>query len=624
MTFDPIVEAWHGLFRTADLAVLREALQAGAVPDPCVAANGNDLLFSVLCRSLTDQGSPALQFGAPLPIGRHDGWRLERRRELEALVDALLERADVAPFVSQAVPLSSPLSLEQSTAVDLALAWGLTRQALNLLQHPSAPHGPSLLAWNQNLEGQPGTPGRRSQLAVAIHRNQEDVVRWLISVGVPLNEPDMAGETPLFAVNREPMLKLLLGLGADLNAHTCKASLVEHWAQQMRGLASHDREVFQALVDTVTGRQGSTAASPVVHLQSKVLEVAESFSSDRLDAAADYWRDEWNNVLKSLPASLSPEDWARHQASGPWKGHVSALAQVGILLIEREQLSLVPALIDLQAFVQGPNPVLMRRGIPDRGVFALGAMRYFADQELFKKDSSGTFASAGHKAKARFIQGGVSALEQCFGQHPLSSWDAWMLEATLTLQRPQGWKFRQKISDMWVHRLQITQADGSMGFHAKMGLAEPRLELAHSLLQKGVRLVGSEWMAFCRGLLAGQTALPADRRQLFAQRWLEVTLSTFVDSMSAGAVQIGASGHLSFPPSGDRVGMLAVWKEMGPMMEVLGTPEQVLSTPAFAEKIKAALPVLVTLNEVPAPLRALALAAELPEARQGTGPKPRF
>lgn len=161
-TPDPIIEAWHSLFRSAAPEALIQALEAGAVPEPCVTANGNDLLLTVLCRPLSDTGSPVFHFGAPLPVGRFQSGREQRQAVLERLLDTLALRSDIGFFEFQDTTTHPAELLASSTPVDLALGWGFTRQALDWLQRSSAPHGQDLLEWNGNLADQPGTPGRRT------------------------------------------------------------------------------------------------------------------------------------------------------------------------------------------------------------------------------------------------------------------------------------------------------------------------------------------------------------------------------------------------------------------------------------------------------------------------------
>lgn len=275
-TVDPIVEAWHALFRTADVEALEQALRAGAVPSPCVAANGNDLLITVLCRPLTEHGAPVAHFGGSHPVAPLDAFRKERRQKLEGLVEALLERDDIARFEKQDISAYKEFSQSAASPVDLALGWGLTRSVLDMFQHSSAPHGEALLAWNEDLSGQPGTPGRRSQLAVAIGRNQTEFVHWLVSAGLPLNQVDPMGETPVFAANRPEMLKLLLDLGIDLGAHGSKLSPAEHWGKQMRGLAAYELQPLKELVELAGRATGFSAAHPAIHLQSSSVKLSSS------------------------------------------------------------------------------------------------------------------------------------------------------------------------------------------------------------------------------------------------------------------------------------------------------------------------------------------------------------
>lgn len=627
-TPDPIIEAWHSLFRSAAPEALIQALEAGAVPEPCVAANGNDLLLTVLCRPLSETGSPVFHFGAPLPVGRFQSGREQRQAVLERLLDTLALRSDIGFFEFQDTTTHPAELLASSTPVDLALGWGFTRQALDWLQRSSAPHGQNLLEWNGNLAGQPGTPGRRTQLAVAIHRNQEDIVRWLVSVGVPLNEPDGVGETPLFAANRPEMLSVLLELGADLNAHTCKASPAEHWAKQMRGLSPTDMAPYREMVDTITSLAGTTSATPVIYLQSELVQVQEGYIQEQLDQHCSAWTSKWDALLSSMPAHIRSSHWARQQSSGTWKGEVSALAQVGIFLMEQPSMTLTPALIDLPSLLEGETSALIRKGLPDRGVFALGAMRYFADQELFKRPNRSQSTTAAKAFQQQMVETGAQNLQQAIEKHPMPSWDAWMEEASLTLQRPKNWIVREQVSDMWVHRLRVTQDDGNFGFQASgfldPGLCLLRLRVAHGLLERGVQLVGNEWIRTCVhwGQALGKAA-PGESEE-FAQKWLEVVLSTLVDTLTVNQTEISTLGTF-FSPKNKRVEDLKqAWERVDMVFASLKDPDFLLTSPFFEKKIRPALPLFMRLQEVPPHLRSLALSVALPEAAPPVKPAPRF
>lgn len=65
----------------------------------------------------------------------------------------------------------------------------------------------------------------------AVKENNEEVVSYLIKIGVDVNFKNQNGETPLFFVNNEKILNFLLEAGADLNIkNNSKKNCLEAWS----------------------------------------------------------------------------------------------------------------------------------------------------------------------------------------------------------------------------------------------------------------------------------------------------------------------------------------------------------------------------------------------------------
>ncbi len=628
---DPIVEAWHDLFRTASIDALTNALRAGAVPEPCVAANGNDLLTTVLCRPLTDLGAPVSHFGGKLLRGNQ-----ERLASLEGLFNALLERSDLAPFELQDTSALGSL-LAHSTPVDLALAWGLVNPALEMLQHPSAPHGPDLLAWNENLVGQPGTPGRRTQLAVAIGRGQVDLVKWMAWAGVPINQPDVAGETPLFSAEEPSMLKELFALGASLTAHTSKISPVEHWGKLMQGKKDYNTLSLKALVELASQEAGASVAYPVLRLQSSPLTVSAYSYRNNLNQVVDAWEKDWKAVQDQMGSA--PLTWVRQQPSGPWKGTVSPLAQVGLNLFNQDELSVVVGQVDLMAWVSQTDPVFLRKGVSDRGLFALGAMRYLGAQALFKSDTSGVLwghnSPSGCLDQVALVDKGAAELTRLLGQQPQERWHAWMLETSKVIQGPQNLKIRELMSDMWAYRLSLTNPDGSFGFDMPprippAGTISQQLALAKNLMEAGIHLMGGQWLLLASVQAQAIGSLKREEQKSAALDWLTLNLATFLDGMKAGNWVVNDRGHLASASTrrsahADKIFQAATLVlDAIPKLLPLVEPSKLLANPVLARPILEALPVLERLEGFPPALRAMRLEQTLPAAPRSSKEKPRF
>lgn len=633
---DPIVEAWHALFRTADVEALEQALRSGAVPSPCVSASGNDLLTTVLCRPLTDQGAPVAYFGASHPVVALDAFRKERRQKLETLVEALLERDDIARFEKQDISAYKEFSQSHASPVDLALGWGLTRQVLDMFQHSSAPHGQEMLAWNEDLSGQPGTPGRRTQLAVAIGRNQTELVQWLVLLGLPLNQADAMGETPVFAANRPDMLKTLLDLGADLSAHTSKISPAEHWGKQMRGLPPHEMQPLKELVELAGRAGGFSAAHPVIHLQSNSLKISLGSRFGDATQLALAGENDWNVLCSRMPRDIPAQQWVRQQPSGPWKGTISPLAQVGLNLLSasKGEFSFEPAFIDLSPWVENQAPILLRKGVSDRGLFALGAARYFNTQKRAKQDHSGRWLNAvdaAGKAHVELVEKGAEKLSLLLSKHPIDAWHAWMVETTLVVQRPQDDKVRELMSDAWVHRLDLTLADGTFAFGSLAPQDKPidaPVFHARRLMEQGIRFMGESWARFLSGRASEISKMPAGERWAeAAHAWAELALGTFGANLDAMELQVSALGTLcSSNPRHTSTQAVRYMEELvRHLSEVLNEVDEtrLMANPVVAVPLKAALPVLVQLEKCPPKLRAMAISEQLPAAAPARF-KPRF
>ncbi len=496
------VSVWHQLFATAPLNVLNNALDAGIVPTPCLDDQGRDLLFVLLSRP----DLPGV-FGGPARVERLDGiggkdtpapglkamteGTFDPRSVQARLAQFLLRlatRLECKPF--QPLPsYRSDLKSSSTTSMDLALAWNVPSLVELFLQRPDAPQGTGLVRWNDDMEGQLPSPGHRSKLALAVHREQMHVVDLLLSQGLNINALDSAGDTALFSAGRPGMVRFLMERGADPSISAGKRSLVEFWAQKGAG-GFYPAMISLVLESAPLPAQDAAAAALAWMADHPVTVGGVRFISKRVDKE---WIEKWEALVARVDDKLPMNQWIRQVPSGPWKGKMSVLGQVGVSMLTASgetteyvpiELALLPS---IRQWMAG-EPVMLKRGLSDRGLFALGAYRVL-ETDLYKSAAKSTKRNTGVPADLQEEQLRLVGrqIQAALATGPREEWDKAWIAASLVLQRSPKEELRNAVTASWESRF-----DYEDNFTGGLTIPE-QIALAHQGLVAGVELKSEDW-----------------------------------------------------------------------------------------------------------------------------------
>ena len=502
MNSSPLTEnqVWHELFATAPLAVLTRALDAGMVPAHCWDHQGRDLLFTVLNRRLeTGFAMPDhaerwnLESDMAPSLERVSGPGYEPRglkAQLAVFLLKLAAREDARPW--ERLPSTySDLQGSAVTAVDLALAWHVPSLVQYCFEHPQAPTGADLVAWNEDLSGQVASPSHRTQLALAVYRNQGLVVHTLLARGLDINALDREGATPLFSASSPTAVEFLMQRGATPALHGGSRSLVEHWGRKI------GEPGYPAMIGLVLERGNMSpeqaAVAALAWLEKHSYSVSSySFTDDAdQEKALQRWVDGWEKVRARVGDGLPLGRWTRQVPSGHWKGKHSLLAEVGIEMasISGSYPSLpvvLPLLPPVQEWVS-KTPVPMRRGLTDQGIFALGAYGFLASDAYVKEMKTRRKPRAVLSVKEKMLRQMGQAVQDVFALAPASQWEAEFIQASVTLQRHPKEDIQRAVVDAWESRFAYEDSLDKGG----MTLAE-QITLAERGMDAGVRFFSKD------------------------------------------------------------------------------------------------------------------------------------
>lgn len=474
---------WHQLFATAPLEVLDAALDAGMVPDHCWDAEGRDLLFTALNRPLglgfgglahADQFEGKSVYAPSLELLRSGGpIQPTAQVQLAQFLLRLVDRPDARPWMRLPSTLAD-LKGKEATAVDLALGWHVPALVQAALERADAPVGSDLVAWNNDLSGQPATPGHRSQLALAVHRHQGVVIHALLAKGLDINALDKDGDTVLFSASSPSVVKFLLQRGADPSVSAGKRTLVEHWAQKL-GHGFSQSMIALVLSGTRSTPQDAAVAA-LAWVEKNSLSVS-SYSGLGSRSMAD-WKQGWETASGRVGDALPMNQWVRQVPSGAWKGKVSLLGQVGISMVEMSlgdspsvpvTLAVMPS---ADRLVEAP-PVVMRRGLTDHGVFAVGAYRLLTTRlyrnEILARRKPGIVP----KEHETLLRQTGERVEAMLAALPQQHWDTEWVKACAVLQKSPRREISGSANESWDERFayEDNRKDG-LGVGAQIALAE--------------------------------------------------------------------------------------------------------------------------------------------------------
>lgn len=489
---------WHRLFASAHPVVLREALAAGMVPVPCRDAAGRDLLATVLSRSIPlrvyqpgsgSSSEPRLADVRQMTVFPHS---LEGRLQFQALALELLERPDVEPFRRQ--PSVDGVLHGDAAPMDLAVHHGLAAWVEAALARPDAPQASELDAWPPCPDARQGNG--LPWLHHAAATSNDALLAVLLEHGLDPNARDGAQRTPVFHAERLPIAERLLDAGASLDLQAGKISLAEHWARR----AKKDPYLpgIPALLDLVARHQASTDPSggPSPADQVKALAWLESVKNDLgfsagqqrlLEAVRNQWRQGWDaHVAPWLGKGLPLHAWTSTAEHGILKGRFNMAAALGAQWFQvatEKHGGPMPqplGMFDDPSALLGPQAMEVRKGVTDRGLFALGAA--LATPELNRLEPLCTQA---YVADHRRI------LDETMARAgSVSQWKAWINETAATLQRPRNAALWCRVATAWrAHLAQVgraaRQAEPARGLEAERDATWDTLRQA---IRAGVRL----------------------------------------------------------------------------------------------------------------------------------------
>lgn len=529
------VAVWHDLFRQGPPNVLVQMIQEGMVPAPCLLPSGQDLLKTLLlreCPGILGNSRAATSHKEPRlgslwsPSGYEETWK--SRLDYQRVAVLLLERSDIQVF--------EEAPLDQLTSLGLAVDAGLAAVA-------EAMFGRMTLEQKQAIQ-------ERAVAEQWVHRaaarNALPLLEVLLENGCSAVSLDPSGRTPLFHATNVEVAQRLLDHGARLNETAGKITLVEHWARALRA-EKYGNASLEALIEM--GRQASLAPQQKLALDMvravswfENVNVSVHKGQQGFGKKGDEWEHGWKDVIEPLLAvAPAMHTWQRSQDSGLLKGNVTLAAALGgrwLSCVASEKNQEQPfgmhlGLMEKPERLLGAEPTVVRRGVTDWGLWALGAL--VAKPELNQRETQDIKDLAARSQKE---------LERIMAMRaPAERWNELALQTAATLQRPQNrvmWKRIGSCLEEMIDRGIRHEQDKRSRMHGgqKLAIVQGNYQgwlVAHQALEAGVRMCSGfnsvgllkrviEW-----GRQPSLTALEALPKEKFNPDWFVLGLTTFVD-----------------------------------------------------------------------------------------------
>ena len=534
MTTPSPTHVWHEVFAQTPPSVLRNLLSTDMVPTPCVLEDGQDLLLTLLSREISQALIHGFQ-ASPLKedprlsdfqgmASFHGTW--EDRLNLQAVAISLLDRRDVQPW-STTVPTSG------ERALDLAVENNLVAVVEAIFQRVDEQEKQAIRAHAQ-AEG---------WVHKAAAKNRFNLLCVLLENGCSPTSTDPSGRTPLFHARNLRVAERLLEAGGSLAERAGKVTLQEHWAKELRRERYGNAGLSALLALGSSKPSGSEGDDPEMV---KAIAWFESVSRDisvhqgmqnsaSLDKAwSEGWQEHMEPVLARRPQLHA---WSRQQDSGVLKGKVTLAAALGGILLNVPSNSFhYPVhlgLLEAPERLFGAQPTLVRKGVTDWGLFALGA--------LVAKPKLNNLENARVKELASKSLQAIGRIQDYKGTP--DQWLACTLETAATLQRPKNvamWRRMGSCLEALLASRQAAATTQQSAAHGSTRLASLQGQLvawqtAWSALESGMRMCSgtqsigllnrvNEW-----GTLTALTTLNQMPRQRYLEQWTVLALATLCD-----------------------------------------------------------------------------------------------
>ena len=551
MTTFSQTSVWHDVFAQSPPDVLSKLLAADMVPLPCVHEDGQDLLLTFLGRAVPEavingfRVSPMkedprlneLRALATVP----EGWR--DRLAFQAVALALLDRSDVTAWSSTVQP-------DAARALDLAVEGNLVAVVEHLFQKVN--------------EGEKRAIVEHASKAGWVHKaaskNQFNLLCVLLENGCSATSVDPSGRTPLFHARNVRVAERLIEAGASLSERAGKVGLLDHWARELRA-ERYGNSGLSALLEMGVAQSqepgssdDATLIKAVAWFESVTRHVSLSQGQQSFANMESTWADGWvQNMEPALAIRPAMHAWSRQQNSGLLKGKVTLPAAMGGLWLSAgPNASGYPAHLGLMEKPErlfGDQPSLVRKGVTDWGLFALGA--------LLAKPRFNQLEHARIKELATGTAAAIERIQKAKGSP--EQWLGWALETAATLQRPKNlnvWRGIGSCLEALLDKRLNDETTKQRSAHGGTALALLQGHLhawqaAWSAIESGVRMCSgvksigllnrvTEW-----GKMDSLTSLAALPRQKYLEQWTVMALITVCDHAAVVELEKASSSAIA-------------------------------------------------------------------------------
>lgn len=541
---------WHDVFAQSPPDVLSKLLAADMVPLPCMREDGQDLLLTFLGRAFPEavingfRVSPMkedprldeLRALATVP----DGWR--DRLAFQAVALTLLDRPDVTAWSSTVQP-------DAARALDLAVEGNLVAVVEYLFQKVG----------EENKQAIREHASKAGWVHKAASKSHFHLLCVLLENGCSATSVDPSGRTPLFHARNVRVAERLLAAGASLSERAGKVSLSDHWARELRA-ARYGNSGLSGLLEMGIaqsqepgGSDDATLIKAIAWFESVTRHVSLSQGQQSFANMESTWTNGWaQNMEPALAIRPAMHEWSRQQNSGLLKGKVTLPAALGgIWLSAGPDARDYPAHLGLMENPErlfGAQPSLVRKGVTDWGLFALGA--------LLAKTNFNRLEHARVKELAAGTAAAIDRIQKAKGSP--EQWLGWTLETAATLQRPKNlsvWRGIGSCLEALLDKRLNDETTKQRAAHGGRSLALLQGHLhawkaAWSAIESGVRMcsgvksIGLLNRVVAWGKMDSLTSLAALPRQKYLEQWTVMALVTVCDH--AAVVELEKASSSAF------------------------------------------------------------------------------